>query len=133
MDRPCSCGVRRRRTEQPTTRPNHPPEKTRRRRAVRGRMAVVSVGAAAERRLFGGGELVTMAETFPSVWYATPATAASLTKLVVFDHSGSVGVSPQAGGFSGRRGRLDLSRARVVSLTRQRPLWATFALMNAVL
>jgi hypothetical protein len=74
-----------------------------------------------------------MAELFPNVWYATPARAASLTKLVVFDDSGSLEVSPQESFFSGRRGRIDLGSASVVSLTRQRLPWVIYALINAAL
>lgn len=73
-----------------------------------------------------------MARLFPNVWYATPDRAASLTKLVVFDDSGSLEVSPQGSIFSGKRGMLDLG-IRTVSLSRQRLPWVTYGLTNAML
>jgi hypothetical protein len=73
-----------------------------------------------------------MTRLFPNVWYATPDRAASLTKLVVFDDSGSLEVSPQGCTFSGKRGILDLGTS-TGSLARQRLPWVTYALMNAVL
>jgi hypothetical protein len=73
-----------------------------------------------------------MTRLFPNVWYATPERAASLTKLVVFDDSGSLEVSPQECTFSGKREILDLDTC-TVSLARQRLPWVTYALMNALL
>jgi hypothetical protein len=73
-----------------------------------------------------------MTRLFPNVWYATPDRAASLTKLVVFDDSGSLEVSPQECTFSGKRGILDLDNS-TVSLARQRLPWVTYALLNALL
>jgi hypothetical protein len=73
-----------------------------------------------------------MAELFPSVWYATPDRAGSLTKLVVFDDAGSLEVSPRGSAFSGRNGRIDLGGISSVSLSRQRLPWVTYALVNAV-
>jgi hypothetical protein len=73
-----------------------------------------------------------MTRLFPNVWYATQDRAASLTKLVVFDDSGSLEVSPQGYTFSGKRGILDLGTSSV-SLACQRPPWVTYVLMNAVL
>lgn len=73
-----------------------------------------------------------MAELFPSVWYATPDRAGSLTKLVVFDDAGSLAVAPQGCAFSGKNGRIDVGGISAVSLSRQRLPWGTYALVNAV-
>src|SRR5262245_27352470 len=73
-----------------------------------------------------------MSERFPTVWYASPEKAASVTKFFVFEDRGALEVSPNEIIFEGKKRALTLRDIVNVTLTRQRFPWVAYLLANLV-